>query len=83
MSTPHNLGTADSPEAGHELFEKASLQILGLARQFDFMIRLFGEDAYTRLSTVDRTILAVYAHEWTHYFQFLSQGSSQGSDLNS
>lgn len=53
-------------------FDNSILRILGLARQFDFVIRLFENDAFARLQQNERQILAVYAHEWTHYFQFLS-----------
>jgi len=66
----NHIGTS-GPDNSHPLFDQASLQILGLARQFDFVIRLFQQDAYARLRAGEREILSVYAHEWTHYFHFL------------
>lgn len=53
-------------------FGKQELKILGLARHFDFLIRLCERDAYHKIINGDTEILATYAHEWTHYIQYLS-----------
>lgn len=53
-------------------FLSAETEILGLARHFDFVIKLTEHDSYQKLINGDVSALATYAHEWTHYIQYLS-----------
>jgi hypothetical protein len=57
---------------GKDSLSQPELRILGLTRQFDFLIRLSEPGAYHKIINSDIEILATYAHEWTHYIQFLS-----------
>ncbi len=77
MGTSEDQDRPRGFDGSHALFSQTSLQILGLARQFDFVIHLLQQDAYARLRAGEREILSIYAHEWTHYFQFL--GTSLGN----
>jgi hypothetical protein len=44
----------------------------GIARAFDFVIKMPEDDAYQKFRTSDPDFLTTYVHEWTHYTQFLS-----------
>ncbi len=54
------------------LFSESQSKNLGLARQFDFWIKLTSPNAYSSFRSGDLSLLPVYAHEWTHYVQFLT-----------
>jgi len=53
-------------------FTESQQRILGLARQFDFVIKLTSPNAYSSVVSGNPSVLPVYAHEWTHFVQFLT-----------
>ena len=45
------------------LFSKDEVQILGTARQFDFVIHFYDSEVLTKLQHADSATLGLYAHE--------------------
>ena len=49
-----------------------STEVLGLARVFDCLLVMPGNNRVDKFKDEDTETIRIYAHEWSHYFQYVS-----------